>query len=109
MAFPGSKVHRASRRKLGRGQHTQYPIATCAVTSNASTVTLTFSQAVVVSGTIRVTISGGVTVTAQVVTSTTVVTLTCSGAVAAKTYAIDFTGVVATYQGGGIAPVSGTF
>lgn len=48
--FPTAKVHRVSRRNLGRGQHVQLPLVTCAVTSAADHATLTFSQPVVING-----------------------------------------------------------
>ena len=49
-SYPGAKVHRVSRRKLGRGQHVQLPSATVTAAAVTTTVTLTFSQSVVVGG-----------------------------------------------------------
>ena len=109
-SYPGAKVHRPSRRKLGRGQFVQPTPATVAVTSAADTATLTFSVPVVVNGNIPMTVSGGRTLTTQTVVSPTVVTQLFSGTLTTQTWSIP-AGIqqVKTYQGGQLAPASGTF
>jgi hypothetical protein len=108
-SYPSAKVHRVSRRKLGRGQHVQLPSVTITATVSTVTVTLTFSAAVVVSGKINyVGNSGAVLVQTQ--TSATVVTLTFAATQAAATYSIAANDpAIKTMQGGGNAAVSGTF
>jgi len=108
MGFPGSKVHRRSRRKLGRGQHVAIPACTVTVTDSGSVATLTFSEPVICSAQPAIVISGGVTVSSYAQTSSTVVTLTCSGALVGKTYTLP-ANVVATVNGGGSVAASGTF
>lgn len=77
-SFPSSKVHRPSRRKLGRGQHAQVPPVACTPTFSTTTITLTFATPVIVSGTIPLTVLGGSTFVSQAVSSPTVVTQTWS-------------------------------
>lgn len=109
-SYPGSKVHRPSRRKLGRGQHTQVPAVTITVTDTADTATLTFSQAVVINGNIPMNVSGGRTLVTQTVVSPTVVTQLYSGTLTTQTYSIPAaTPQIATFQGGANLPVAGTF
>ena len=108
-SFPGAKVHRVSRRKLGRGQHVQVPAATVVVTSAADTATLTFNQPVVVSGAVNLNVSGGVTVVSQTIVSSTVVQILYSGPLTTLTWSIGGSEPVATFAGGGLAPASGTF
>lgn len=108
-SYPSAKVHRVSRRKLGRGQHVQVPPVTIVPTVATTTVTLTFSQAVVVSGKIGYVGNTG-PVLVQTQTSPTVVTLTFTGSQAAATYSIAANDpAIKTFQGGGNAAVSGTF
>lgn len=108
-SFPGAKVHRVNRRKLGRGQHPVLPSATVAVTSSSDTATLTFSQPVIVNGAINLNVSGGLTVVTQTVVSPTVVTILYSAALSTHTWSFSNTNPVSTYQGGTVAPASGTF
>ena len=49
-SYPTPKVHRRSRRKLGRGQYPAIPAALPTVTAAASTVTVTYDPPVIVSG-----------------------------------------------------------
>ena len=74
MAFPGPKVHRKNRRKLGRGQ---FPTATgvgvVVTTSGTTNMTMTFARPVVVTGDIPSTVAGK-TLVSQTVVSQTVVT-----------------------------------
>jgi hypothetical protein len=110
MAYPGPKVHRVSRRKLGRGQYPTSNGVSVVVTDSGSTATLTFSRPVVVTGTIPVTVAGGPTFVSQTVVSPTVVTQTFSAALTTHTYSIPSGAAnVATYQGGQLIGAAGTF
>lgn len=110
MAFPGPKVHRTSRRKLGRGQYPGGTGVTCTITDAGSVATLTFARPVVVTGTIPLAVSGGPTFVSQTIVSPTVVTQTFSAALTTKTYNLPANAAgVSTYQGGGVAGTSGTF
>jgi hypothetical protein len=109
MAFPGPKVHRTNRRKLGRGQTLPIAPVVCTVTGTSSTATLTFSAPVIVSGPIPLSVVGLTPVT-QTVTSSTVVTILFSAALGSAAWSLPGGAAnVATYQGGGVAPASGTF
>lgn len=109
-SYPGPKVHRVNRRKLGRGQ---YPSSTSitAVLGNpsASVISITFSRPVVVTGTIPLTSSTGAFVS-QTVVSPTVVTQTWTTSQAAATVTLPANAAnVSSYQGGGVAGTSITF
>lgn len=110
MGYPGSKVHRVSRRKLGRGQ---YPLS-AAVTAtlanpSADVISITFSQPVVVTGTIPLTTSTGVLVS-QSVSSSTVVLQTYNVSQAAATVTLPGNAAnVSTYQGGRVVGTTTTF
>jgi len=109
MSFPGPKVHRASRRKLGRGQYPSVPPATVAVTGTGSTATLTFSQPLAISGTVAFTVAT-VTRVSQTINSPTQVTIVMSGALAG--HAWTFPGGqpnLTTAQGGEVTANAGTF
>jgi len=73
-SYPGPKVHRVNRRKLGRGQTPSVPQLNCTLTDSTTTLTLTFSSPVVVTGTIPVTVAGGPTFVSQTVVNATTVT-----------------------------------
>jgi len=110
MAYPGPKVHRKNRRKLGRGQ---FPSATgvgVVVTSTGTTnVTLTFARPVVVTGTIAMTVAT-LTIVSQTVVSPTVVTQVWSGNVSTHAYNLPAGAPnVLTNQGGPITGAAGTF
>lgn len=109
-SYPGSKVHRVDRRKLGRGQQVDQPAANMVVTGSASTATLTFNVPVVVNGTIPMVYGGSRTILSQTVVSATVVQQLLSNTVTMQTYS--FTGgspTVRTRQGGIVNSVAGTF
>lgn len=108
--YPTAKVHRPSRRKLGRWQYPTNSGTTVAVTSTGTTnVTLTFAQPVVVTGDIGVTVAG-LTLVSQTIISPTVVTQTWSANVATHAFAVPANDPhVSTYQGGGVAGATGTF
>lgn len=113
MAYPGPKVHRTSRRKLGRGQ---YPTAGgansvgCILTTTGTTnLTMTFNKPVIVTGTIPVT-SPGLTIVSQTIVSSTVVTQVWSASIAAATMTLPGNAAnVASYQGGGVTGSVVTF
>lgn len=109
MSYPGPKVHRVNRRKLGRGQFAAASAVTVAATGASDTVTLTFNRPVVVTGTIPMTVAT-LTFVSQTVVSPTVVTQLWSGAVSGHAYNVPSNPATAmTYQGGAVAGTSGTF
>jgi hypothetical protein len=109
MSYPGPKVHRVNRRKLGRGQANAATGVTVAATGSGSTAVLTFSRPVVVTGPVEITVAS-LTYVSQVVDSPTQITVTMSGAVATHAYAIASNQPnVLTYQGGAVIGTSGTF
>ncbi|HUD73546.1 MAG TPA: hypothetical protein VMQ76_00630 [Terracidiphilus sp.] len=108
--FPTGKVHRVSRTKLGRGQYPSAPGVACALTASGSTMTLTFSSPVVVSGVIPVSVAGGPTFVSQSITNSTVVTQVWSAALATHAYTLAANAAnVASFQGGKTIGESGTF
>jgi hypothetical protein len=110
MAFPGPKVHRPSRRKLGRGQYPNTFQVGVTVTSTGTTnATLTFASPVVVSGLLPLTVAT-LTRVSQTVVSPTVVTQVMSGNVATHAFNLpaNSAGVRST-QGAGNQAASGTF
>lgn len=110
MGYPGSKVHRVNRRKLGRGQFPATVSVTAAITSSGTTnLTLTFSGPVVVTGTIPTTVATR-TLVSQTIVSPTVVTQVWSGNVTGLAYTLPSNPAnVSTYQGGVVAGIAGTF
>ena len=85
------------------------PVATVTASASTVTVTLTFSLPVIVSGNIPLNLSGSQTLVSQTITSSTVVTQVYSATVVGDTWSIASGSPVATYQGGTLAPASGTF
>lgn len=110
MSYPGPKVHRPNRRKLGRGQFPTAIGVACVITSTGTTnLTMTFARPVVVSGTIPTTVAT-LTLVSQTIVSPTVVTQVWSGNVATHAYNLPAGATnVATYQGGPTLGTSGTF
>jgi hypothetical protein len=110
MAFPGGKEHRESRTKLGRGQHVAPPPVTFVMSSAADTATLTFNVPVVLTGTIPLTVSGGVTRVSQTLVSPNVVEQLFSGPLTGLAWSLAAPVLeVRSYQGGALAGASGTF
>jgi hypothetical protein len=108
-SFPNSKVHRSSRRKLGKNQHVQVPAAVITPTVATTVITLTFSLPMVISGTLPVTSNTG-TFVSQAVVSSTVVTQTWSVSQASAEVAMAANPPTArTNQGGGVAAFAITF
>lgn len=108
--YPGAKVHRFNRRKLGRGQFASATGVVAAVTSTGTTnATITFARPVVVTGIIPLTVAT-LTLVSQTVVSPTVVSQVWSGNVSTHAWNLPSNAVnVATYQGGGVAGTAGTF
>jgi hypothetical protein len=109
-AYPGPKVHRVNRRKLGKDQSpTSQGVAVVVTSSGTTNVTLTFGRPVVVSGTINNTVATR-TLVSQTIVSPTVVTQVWSGTVATFAFAVPSGAAnVATYQGGQVMGTTGTF
>ena len=108
-SFPGAKVHRMSRRKLGKGQHVQIPPCTITATASTVTITLNFSVPCVVSGNIPLVSSAGEFVSQEVI-SNVEVQQTWSASQATATWSIAANcGAITTFQGGGNAAAGGTF
>lgn len=72
--YPGAKVHRVNRRKLGKGQVATVPQLNATLTASTTTLTLSFSSPVVVTGTIPTTVAGGPTFVSQAIVNATTVT-----------------------------------
>lgn len=111
MAYPGAKVHRVSRRKLGRGQFPSATTLTAVLTDATTVLTITFNRPVVVTGTIPIVVTGGVpTFVSQTVVSPTVVTQTFSATLVGHTVTLPSNAAnVSSYQGGSVAGVSASF
>lgn len=109
MSFPSAKVHRVSRRQLGRGQHVQQPAVVAVPVATTTTVVITFGVPVVVSGTINLHLSGSHTLVSQTVNSPTQVTQVYSATVVGSTWSLNGSEPVSTFQGGAVAPAGGTF
>lgn len=109
MAFPGPKVHRVNRRKLGRGQFPTTTAVACVITGASTTVTLTFARPVVVTGPIPMTVAT-LTFVSQTIVSPTIVTQTWSGTLTGHAWTLQAGAAnVATFQGGQVMGSSGTF
>jgi hypothetical protein len=108
-SYPGSKVHRSSRRKLGRGQHVQLSPAIASLAASTSTVTITFNVGVIVSGAVNLHLSTGGPLVSQAQTSPTTVVQHYTSSVVGATWSITPNEPVATFQGGGLATARGTF
>jgi hypothetical protein len=108
--YPTTKVHRPSRRKLGKGQYPASVSVGVTVTSSGTTnVTLTFSQPVVVRGTIGVTVAGK-TLVSQTIVSPTEVTQVWSGNVTGLAYTVPSADPHVSGQlGGQLVGSAGTF
>jgi hypothetical protein len=108
--YPTSKVHRVSRRRLGRGQYPPIAPLALALTAAAETITFTSTVPLVVSGIVPVTLSVGGPVLSQSITSPYVFTQTYTTSVAAATYSLAPNAPnVRTAQGGVTVGESGTF
>lgn len=108
-SYPGAKVHRSSRRKLGRGQSVQRSPATVTPVATTSSVALTFDVPVVVSGNIPLNLDPAVALLSQVQTDARHVTQTYAATVVGSDWSITAAAPVRTTQGGGLTAASGTF
>jgi hypothetical protein len=108
-SFPGAKVHRVNRRKLGRGQYPAVPQAGLTV----STVSADVFKIVADQPTVFDTSGTGITVAtltfvSAVQSSTTEMDVTMSGALSGHAYVIP-SNIGKTFIGGGTPAKSGTF
>lgn len=111
-SYPGSKVHRVSRRKLGRNQFPSNNGVGVSLGVVTTVLTMTFTRPVVVTGTIPVTVTTGSipTLVSQTVVSPTVVTQTWSATLVGHTVTVPGgANNVSTYQGGQVIGNSATF
>lgn len=109
MSYPGPKVHRVSRRKLGRGQAHVAASVGCTITGATPVVTLTFDRPVVVSGPVQFS-CGTLTIAAQSTPNPTTVLLTMSGPITGLAYSLQGPqDNIRTAQGGNVAGTTGTF
>lgn len=108
-SFPGAKVHRVDRRKLGRGQFPAISPATLTVSSVSADVFKIVSS---IPGVFSVN-GAGITVAtltfvSAVQTSQTELDVTMSGAISGHAYVVS-ANIITTFLGGGSAAASGTF
>lgn len=108
-SFPGSKVHRVSRRSLGRGQTVVKTQLVATPTVSTITVTIAFDRPVIVSGAIELHLSAGGPLVSHEQTSATSVTQVYTTSAAGADWSIDSDAPVRTFQGGTVAPAAGTF
>lgn len=109
-SYPGPKVHRVNRRKLGRGQSVQVPPLTFTMTDATTFATMHFSQPVVITGTPPLVISGSVTVTSFTMSNPLTCVIACSGSLTGLTWSIAANvPQIRGQQGQGVAANSGTF
>jgi hypothetical protein len=111
MGFPGSKVHRSSRRKLGRGQYPPVAPVTATATAATTTVTVQLSVPCVISGPFPIKVATISDVPSQVVSSNRqTITLVFGETVVGKAWSITpGLSVCLSDQGGVLAGASGTF
>lgn len=102
-------VRRRDRRRLGRGQYPQADPITLTALGSASTATITFSKAVLVSGALPLVV-GTRTFVSQVVTNPTQVVVTMNGAVTGLVYSMAANpSTVNGQKGEPISALGGTF
>jgi hypothetical protein len=108
--YPTSKVHRVSRRRLGRGQYPAIAPLSLTLTASGDVVTFTSTVPLVVSGQVPLTLGASVTYVSQSIVSPYVFTQTYSASVATSTYVLPPGAPnVRTSQGGVTVGESGTF
>ncbi len=109
-SYPGSKVHRVSRRKLGRGQHVQVPAANATLSIATTTLHVAFDVPVIVSGPIPAVSDGAQTIVSQTIVDVNHVDIVFSATLVGASVTIEANPpTVRTFQGGGMAAASGTF
>lgn len=88
-SYPGAKVHRVSRRNLGRGQHVQQPPVVATPVATTTTVVITLSVPCVVSGNLNLHLAGTPpTLVSQTVNSPTQITQVYSATVVSHAWSI---------------------
>lgn len=107
--FPGAKVHRTSRRKLGRGQAVLVPPTAAVLTGSVDTVTITFSAPMICTGPVGLTVAT-LTIVSQTIVSPTVITVLMNGAVATHLGTLPANDPhLRNFQGGSNALATATF
>jgi hypothetical protein len=107
-SYPGAKVHRHSRRNLGRGQTPVVsPVSITVTNSSADVMQIVSSAPVVWQKSIAAT-AVGATIVSQAVISTTEVQITFSGSIAAAAWTVP-QAAGTSYYGGQTPAASGTF
>ena len=108
-SYPGPKVHRVGNpRKLGRGQHVQFPSGAITVTNPSADVMKIVSSIPVVWQTAIAATAVGATVVSQAVVSSTEVDITFSGSIASAAWTVP-QGAGTNFLGGATPAASGTF
>ena len=107
--FPTPKIHRVSRRKLGRGQSVAKTPVNATATAATTTVTITFDQPVVVSGPIDLNFVTPLSPTSWVQPTPTTLHQVYSLTRAGLAWSIKPHAPVRSFLGGTLAPTSGTF
>jgi hypothetical protein len=109
-SFPGSKVHRVSRRKLGRGQTVQMARYHVSVINDVTNVIFTFDVPVVVRGPVNINITGGFKLLDQFLDEDGFLTQVYDGDVTGAQYDIKPENeAIRTYQGATGYGAAGTF
>ena len=107
-SYPGSKIHRVNRRKLGRGQHPALPSTAVTVTAQSADVARIVSATPVVwSSPVPLSVAV-VTYVSQHVVDQFTVDVTFSGALSGHAWTLGGTAGT-NYAGGATAAASGTF
>ena len=107
-SYPGAKVHRHNRRKLGRGQNPVFAGPTLTVTASAADVMQIVSSEPVVWGSAIAATVATRTIVSQAVIDQNTVQITFSGAVATHAWTVP-AGAGVAYNGGPTPQASGTF
>lgn len=108
-SYPGAKVHRVNRRKLGRGQSPAIPPASLTISTVSADVFKIVSS---IPGVFQTT-GAGITVAtltfvSAVQSSQTELDVTMSGALSGHAWVVP-SNILTTFMGGGSAAASGTF
>lgn len=107
-SFPGAKVHRKNRRKLGRGQFPPLASPTLTVTAHSADVARVVSSVPVVWGPMSGMTVATLTFASAAVVDQYTVDVTFSGALAGHAYTVPV-GAGTAYNGSPTPAASGTF
>jgi hypothetical protein len=107
-SYPGSKVHRRDRRKLGRGQVPPVTAPTLTITAHSADVARIVSNVPVVWGDLSGMTVATLTYASAAVVDQSTIDVTFSGALSGHAYAVP-AGVGTAYNGGPTPAASGTF